>query len=106
MDPTEPRLPLGLCKQASMKLEAFASDVYEILEDEALTPEEKEIFQTMRELSATMMAQLINIVRKECSEEGFLAGIPEGELLAEQVPMDAIDPWPDGTSDIMDQNIE
>lgn len=97
MDPTEPRLPLGLCKQASMKLEAFASDVYEILEDEALTPEEKEIFQTMRELSATMMAQLINIVRKECSEE---------EFLAEQVPMDAIDPWPDGTSGIMDQNIE
>lgn len=97
MGENEHRLPLGLCKQASLKLEAFGTDIYEILEDPDLTDEERAVFQTMREYAVTMMAQLINIVRKECGED---------EFLAEQVPMDPVEAWPgDDSSDIIDQNL-
>ena len=99
MDEKDYKLPLGLCKQAAMKLEAFISDVMEIKEDPDLEPEDKEDFETMAEIGCTMLATLINIVNKECDEH---------EFLGEKIPMDEIDPYPDqlDDSDIMDTPIE
>lgn len=90
-------LPLGLIKQAYLKLEAFAGDIYEILEEEDLTEDQRNTFQTMKEMSTVLMAHLINIIKEECGEE---------EFLAEEVPMDEIEGWPGDDLDIMDQEIE
>ena len=93
MNERDYKLPLGLCKQAAMKLEAFISDVMEIKEDEDLEPEDRQDFETMAEIGCTMLATLINIVSKECEEEYFLG---------EKIPMDEIDPYPEDEEDIMD----
>lgn len=44
-DNIEYRMPLGLCKQATMKLDAFITDIHEIKEDEDLSPEDKQMFE-------------------------------------------------------------
>ena len=38
----EYKIPLGLCKQAFMKLESFSSDIREIIEEEDLDPIDRE----------------------------------------------------------------
>lgn len=78
-------IPLALCKQASMKLDAFMADIHEIMEDEDLGQEHKQTFATMLELANTIMVNLVNTIREECDEEDFIS---------EKVPMDEIDPWP------------
>ena len=35
------RVPLGLCRHAVMKLDAFMADIHEIKEDEELSPEDR-----------------------------------------------------------------
>lgn len=91
---TEHKLPLGICRQAVMKLESFALDIREILEDEELDPVDKQNFTIMAEVAGTMMANIINIVSREIGEE---------EFLAEEIGMDKIDPYPGMDDDIMDQ---
>lgn len=83
MDENDYKLPLGLCKQASMKLDAFITDLHEIVEDEDVDPGDRDLFNDMIEVANSIMANLINVVRKECDEEDFLS---------ENVPMDAIGP--------------
>lgn len=78
----ERRIPLGLCKQAAMKLDAFITDIHEIKEDEDLTQEDKQTFEQIAEVSGTMLAIIINMVRKEMRED---------EFLAENIDMDEID---------------
>ena len=99
MDEKNYKLPLGLCKQAAMKLESFISDIMEIKEDEDLEIEDKQDFETMAEISCTMLATLINIVNKECEE---------AEFLGEKIPMDEIDRYPEPNEefDIMNDEIE
>lgn len=93
------KIPLALCKQASMKLDSFMTDIREILEDEDVEPEDKATFSTMLELGSAIMVNLVNLVRKECEETDFLS---------EQIPMDEIDPWPgDGVDDdVLDTEAE
>lgn len=94
------RLPLGLCKQAFMKLESFVADIHEILEDEDLTQEEKYEFIQMAEVGGLLGARLLNIVKKECNEEDFLN---------EDVTLDDIDLFPERETvspDILDEEIE
>ncbi|MDE7346559.1 MAG: hypothetical protein K2N48_07460 [Muribaculaceae bacterium] len=86
----ESRLPLALFRQAILKLEAFAGDIHEIMEDESVSEEEKVTLGVIRELTATIGAHLINIVSSE---------IPEAEFLNEQFPMDEIGPWPGEEAD-------
>lgn len=93
---TESRLPLGLFKQALLKLESFADDIHEILEDPDINAEERNTLQAMSEYSATMAAHIINIIRVECDEE---------EFLAEEVPMDVIGSYPGDDMDIIDQEV-
>lgn len=98
MNGPDGKIPLGLCKQAAMKLEAFMIDIMEIKEDPDLEPEDKQDFETMAEISGTMLATLINIVNKECEEH---------EFLGEKIPMDDIDQYPEviDDTDIMDEEI-
>lgn len=78
-------LPLGLCRQAVLKLESAASDIREIIEEEGLDATDKENFEKMAEIIGVMMANIVNIVSKEIGEEEFLAEQPE---------LDDIGQWP------------
>lgn len=78
-------LPLGLCRQAVLKLESAASDIREIIEEEGLDATDKENFEKMAEIIGVMMANIVNIVSKEIGEEEFLAEQPE---------LDEIGQWP------------
>lgn len=97
MDESKGRLPLGLCRQAVMKLEAFAIDIHEILEDPDLNEDERQTFTTIAEITATMGATIVNTVTAEIGEEEFLAEMPE---------MDQIDQWPGSDQPIGDQPID
>lgn len=94
------RLPLGLCKQAFMKIESFVADIHEILEDDDLTPEEKYEFIQMAEVGGLLGVRLLNIVKKECGEE---------EFLSEDVTMDDIGLFPESEvfdPDVLDNTID
>ena len=41
------RVPLGLCRHAVMKLDAFMADIHEIKEDEELSPEDRQILNRL-----------------------------------------------------------
>lgn len=98
MNEQDGKIPLGLCKQAAMKLEAFMIDIMEIKEDPDLEPEDRQDFETMAEISGTMLATIINIVNKECEEH---------EFIGEKIPMDDIDSYPENDdNNIMDEEIE
>lgn len=95
------KLPLGLFKQASLKLDAFMTDCYEILEDPDLEQEDRDTMNTIIEVSGLIAAYIINIVSKEMGEE---------EFLNEQIPMDKIEKYPGDENDdggnIIDEEIE
>lgn len=91
------KIPLGICKQACMKLNSFITDIYEISEDPDIDPEDKETFIQIAEVAGVMMANIVNIVNKECDEE---------EFLNEDIPLDEIDKYPGDEVDIIDQTIE
>lgn len=100
MTETENGLPLGILRQACMKLESFATDIREVMEDEGITPEDKANFETMVEISGRMLATIVNMVGREIDEEEFLSETPD---------MDMIDEWPGTIFDepsIEDTNIE
>lgn len=90
------QLPLGLLKQATMKLDSFLSDVHEIKEDENLSPEQHLVMSQISDMAGNMMAAMINMVAAEIGEE---------EFLAEDINMDDIEEYPDDTSDMMDTEI-
>lgn len=87
------KIPLGLCKQAVMKLESFMTDIQEIKEDPDVSSEDKENFEKMSEIAGFMAANIVNIISKECDET---------EFLNENVPMDEIDSYPGDDIDILD----
>lgn len=97
MGENESKLPLGLCKQVSLKLASVITDLYEIREDEDVSAEDKEIFEQMTEMAGNMEAAMINIVNKELGED---------EFIQETVPMDEIGEYPGDDVDILDQTIE
>lgn len=72
-DNIEYRMPLGSCKQAAMKLDAFITDIHEIKEDEDLSPEDKQTFEQIAETAGSMLAAIVNMVIKEIGEEEFLS---------------------------------
>lgn len=97
MDDTNYKIPLGLCKQAVMKLDSFINDINEIREDADIDPEDKETFDQISEIAGTMIAAITNIVSKEINEDDFLN---------ETIDMDEIDPYPGDDTDILDQSVE
>lgn len=91
------KIPLGLCKQAALKLESFIVDVCEIKEDPDVDASDKEDLEKMVEMAGIMEATIINMVSKECGEE---------EFLSIEVPMDEVGSYPGDDTDIMDEEIE
>lgn len=95
----ESKLPLGICKQAIMKLDSFMTDVNEIAEDEEISQEYKEKFLQMSEIAGNMLATIENMVNQEIDEEAFIK---------EEIGMDEIDEYPFGykdDEDLMDAQI-
>ncbi len=94
----EHRIPLGLCKQAFMKLETAMSDIYEIMEDEDLNPDEKQVFAEIADCLSVSMAHIVNLVSKEIGEEDFLN---------EAIPMDEIGTYPgDEEENLLNEPVE
>lgn len=97
----EKGLPLGICRQAVMKLESALNDFNEIMEDESINDEQRYVFETLAETTGRVMASIVNMVSQEIGEE---------EFLGEQIEMDKIDAYPDGSypeeeMDILDQEL-
>lgn len=97
----EKGLPLGLCRQSVMKLESALNDFNEIMEDESINDEQRLLFETLAETTGRIMASVINVVSQELGED---------EFLGEQIEMDKIDMYPDGSYpleevDIMDEEL-
>lgn len=90
------KIPLGLCRQAVMKLDSFIVDINEIMEDPDVEDSDRMLFGQMVEYAGIMMANIVNIVSRECGEE---------EFLAEQPGMDQIDAYP-GTEDAMNDPMD
>lgn len=91
------KIPLGLCKQAALKLESFITDICEIREDPDVDESDKEDLGKMVEIAGIMEATIINMVSKECGEE---------EFLSVDVPMDEVGQYPGDDIDIMDEPVE
>lgn len=91
------KIPLGLCKQAALKLESFIVDICEIKEDPDVDESDKEDLTKMVEIAGIMEATIINMVNKECGEE---------EFLSIDVPMDEVGSYPGDDTDIMEEEIE
>lgn len=96
MDATPGALPLGVMRQAVMKLDSFITDMAECMEDEDIDDYDRQSFCVLKETAANMEATLVNVAMKEISEEDFLAEEPE---------MDPIDPAPGEVDDIMDEEL-
>lgn len=97
MEEKDGKLPLGILRQAVMKLESFAGDIREAAEDEDIEPTDKENFEKMAEMAGIMMANIVNTVSRELGEE---------EFLQEEFDMDAIDEYPGFTTDVGDEIID
>ena len=90
-------IPIGLCKQAVMKLDSFLTDINEILEDPDIEDDDRDTFNTIKETGNLMIAHIVNIVSKEMSEE---------EFETTDVQLDEIDSYPEDNDDILDMNIQ
>ena len=68
----ESRLPLGIMKQACMKLDSALNDINEVLEDQEVSDKDKEDFITIKEYIGNIMAVIMNKVLREMDEDEFL----------------------------------
>ena len=90
-------IPIGLCKQAVMKLDSFLTDINEILEDPDIEDDDRDTFNTIKETGNLMIAHIVNIVSKEMNEE---------EFETTDVQLDEIDSYPEDNNDILDMDIQ
>lgn len=90
------QLPLGILRQATLKMDSFISDIYEVLEDPDITSEDRYQFEQIVEVSSTIQAVIINTIKREISEEDFLNENPE---------MDHLEPYPEYEEDILNMEI-
>lgn len=93
----EGKLPLGICKQAIMKYDSAMADVNEIINDEDIPEQQRELFRTISEYTGNIIALIYNEVQQEMNEEDFIA---------ESIDMDEIDTWPGESSNILDDEID
>lgn len=90
------KLPLGIMRQAVMKMDSFISDIHECIEDEDLSTEQRDIFYQLSEMAGSMQAAIVNMANTEIGEEDFLS---------ENIPLDNIDPYPGTSDDLLDEQI-
>ncbi|MBO4736171.1 MAG: hypothetical protein J5614_07225, partial [Paludibacteraceae bacterium] len=68
----EHKFPLGIARQAIMKLDSLMIDLSEMSQEEGLDDTIVDALGTMVEMSAMMEASLLNMVSSEMGEEEFL----------------------------------
>lgn len=92
------KLPLGICKQCLMKLDSALEDINEIKEDEDVSEDDKQDFETMGAYIGQIMAAISNKVSREMNEDDFIN---------ENIDMDPFEDEYDegGDDDIMDMEI-
>lgn len=90
------KLPLGIMRQAIMKMDSFISDIHECMEDEDVTDDQKYVFQQIVETAGNMEAAIVNMASVE---------IPEEDFLRETITPDPIDPYPGTDDDLLDEPI-
>ena len=93
---TDGKLPLGIMRQAVMKMDSFISDIYECMEDDDLTNEQRATFGQIAEMAGSMQAAIVNMSNSE---------IEESEFINEQIPMDEIEQYPGSNDDLLDEPI-
>ncbi len=91
------KLPLGLMKQAVMKLDSALSDLYEISNDDDIDEIDKNDFDNMSEYITNIIAAITIKASKEIGEE---------EFIRENINMDEIEPYPGEIGDILDEVIK
>ena len=91
---TDGKLPLGILKQAVMKLDSANTDIKDAMADEDLTPDDTEALSQISEVLQNTEAFLYSIVSKEMDED---------EFANEDVDMDEISEFPE--SNILDTNV-
>lgn len=92
-------LPLGILRQAIMKMESAMTDLNEAKE-EVDDSNGKELLNQVTETLGNMTACIVNLVSQEIDEESFLS---------ETIEMDAIDPYPtneESSGDLLDGVME
>ena len=97
MEENKSTLPLGILRQAVMKLDSFITDMKECIEDEDTNPEDKEQFEKMAEVAGDMQAIIVNMVSREISEEDFLN---------EHIDPDQLEPYPGTEESLLDETID
>jgi len=91
---TDGKLPLGILKQAVMKLDSANTDIKDAMADEDLTPDDVEALGQVSEILQNTEAYLYSMVSGEMDED---------EFANEEVDMDEISEFPE--SDILDTNV-
>ena len=91
---TDGKLPLGILKQAVMKLDSANTDIKDAMVDEDLTPDDVEALSQVSEILQNTEAYLYSMVSEEMDED---------EFANEEVDMDEISEFPE--SDILDTNV-
>ena len=89
--------PLGLCRQAIMKIDSANTDVHEMIEDTDIPQDKKEILYNISEYLCLIEASLTNLATDSDDET---------EFLSEELQMDIIEPFPAYEPDILDTEVE
>lgn len=93
------KIPLGLCKQAVMKMDSAMTDILEIKQDDDLSEEHKYAMEGLAEILGQCIAVVVNMVNEEMEED---------EFLREVINMDEIESYPGEETqkeNIMDEEI-
>ena len=91
------KLPLGIMKQAIMKLDSALSDLHEIANDDDIDELDKKDFENMSDYISNIIAAITIKASKEINEE---------EFIRENINMDEIEPYPGEVIDILDEIIK
>lgn len=91
------KIPVGICKQAVMKIESAMTDILEAREDPDISDEHRYSMEGLGEILGQCVAVIINIVNEEIGEEEFINEI---------IDMDEIDPYPEENNEnLLDMEI-
>lgn len=90
------KLPLGIMKQAIMKLDSALDDLNEIANDDDIDEIDKGDFENMSEYLTNIIAAMTIKASREMNEE---------EFIRENIQMDEIAPYPGEVSNILDELI-
>lgn len=92
MNEQDGKLPIGIMRQAVLKLDSFITDMAECMEDPDISDSDRESFSSLKDMAGEMEAQIVSVAMSEIGEEDFLNETIE------------MDPLP-SAKDLMDEEI-